>query len=55
MKSTEILILAIIWTFGSLLWFFCIQNIMMGTIWLCAGIAELIIALIKRSKEKKLS
>lgn len=53
MSSTGNLILAIIWILGTPLWFFVIENTAMGTIWLCGGIFELIIGLIRRNKEKK--
>lgn len=52
-NSTGNLILAIIWIPGSLLWFFGVRNTAVGIIWICAGIVELVIALIRRSKEKK--
>lgn len=51
MSSTGILILGIIWIFVSSLWFWA-ENTAMGIIWLCVGIIELIIALIRRNKEK---
>ena len=53
MSYNGILILSIIWILLSLVWFFAIENTAMGIIYLCAGIVELIIALIKRNKEKK--
>jgi len=53
MNNKGILILGIIWIVSSLLWFFAIENTAMGIIWLCGGILELIIALTRRSKEKK--
>lgn len=52
MNSTGNLILAITWILASTLWFF-IGNTMVGTIWLCGGIVELIIGWIRRKKEKK--
>lgn len=52
MSSTGNLILGIIWILVSSLWFW-VENTVMGIIWLCAGIIELIIALIRRNKEKK--
>ena len=52
MSSTGILILGIMWILASPLWFWA-ENTVMGIIWLCAGIIELIIALVRRSKEKK--
>ena len=44
--------MAITWIILSLAWFWA-ENTALGIIWLCAGVAELIIALIKRNKEKK--
>ncbi len=52
MSYKGVLILAIIWLLTSALWFWA-ENTGMGIIWLCAGIIELIIALIRRNKEKK--
>lgn len=52
MSSKGILILAIIWIILSPAWFWA-ENTAMGIIWLCAGVTELIIALIRRNKEKK--
>ena len=52
MSSKGNLILAIIWIILSPAWFWA-ENTAMGIIWLCAGITELIIALIRRNKEKK--
>lgn len=52
MSSKGILILAIIWIILSPAWFWA-ENIAMGIIWLCVGVTELIIALIRRNKEKK--
>lgn len=54
MSSAGNLILAITWILTSLLWFF-LENITVGTIWLCAGVFELIIGLMRRNKEKKAS
>ena len=51
-SSTGILILAIIWIILSAAWFWA-ENTAMGIIWLCAGVTKLIIALIRRNKEKK--
>ena len=52
MRSSGIFILGILWLFLSPLWFWA-ENTAMGVIWLCAGILELIVAFIKRKKEKK--
>lgn len=53
MSSTGILILGIVWIFASPLWLWA-ENTVMGIIWFCVGIIELIIALIRRNKEKKI-
>lgn len=53
MSCNGILILAITWILTSPVWFFVIENTAVGIIWLCGGIVELIIALIRRDKEKK--
>ena len=52
MSSTGNLILAIMWIFMSPLWFLS-NNAVVGVIWLCGGSLELIIGLMRRSKEKK--
>lgn len=52
MNSTGNLILAMIWIITSPLWVWA-ENTAMGIIWLCAGIIELIISLIRHNKEKK--
>ncbi len=52
MSSTGIITLGIIWILLSPLWFWA-DNTAVGVIWLCAGIMELIIAGIRRNKEKK--
>lgn len=52
MSSTGNLILATMWILASPLWFFT-ENTVMGIIWLCAGIIELIIGLIRRNKKKE--
>ena len=52
MNSTGILILGTIWLLLSPLWFWA-ENPKMGVIWLCAGVLELSLGLIKRGKEKK--
>lgn len=52
MSSTGNLILAIMWILASPLWFF-IENTVMGIIWLCAGMVELIIGLIRHSITKR--
>ena len=53
MSYNGFLILSITWILVSLIWFFAMENTAIGIIWLCVGIVELIIALIKRNKEKK--
>ena len=52
MSSKGNLILGIIWIVLSLVCFWAV-NTEMGIIWLCAGVIELIIALIRHNKEKK--
>ena len=52
MSSRGIFILAITWIVLSLFGFWA-ENIALGIIWLCAGVIELFIALVRRSKEKK--
>ena len=52
MNSKGILILAIMWIILSPVVWFWAENTALGIIWLCAGVAELIIALIRRNKEK---
>ncbi|CRL32815.1 hypothetical protein [Agathobacter rectalis] len=52
MSSKGIFILAIIWLVLSPACFLA-ENTAMAIIWLCAGVAELIIALVRRNKEKK--
>lgn len=52
MNSAGNLLIAIMWIFMSPVWFF-LNNTVMGIIWLCGGIFELIVGLIRRSKEKK--
>ena len=52
MRSKGIFILAITWIVISLFWFWA-ENIVLSIIWLCVGVSELFIALVKRSKEKK--
>lgn len=52
-SSTGFLMLSITWLIVSLIWFFWVKNIAIGVIWLCAGIIELIIALVSRKNTKK--
>ena len=52
MSSTGNLILAIMWILVSPLWFYT-ENTVVGITWLCGGIVELIVGLIRRNKEKK--
>lgn len=52
MNSKGNFILAITWIIISLIWFWA-ENIALGIIWLCVGVAEIIIAFIRRNKEKK--
>ena len=52
MSSRGIFILAFTWIVMSPFWFWAV-NIALGIIWLCGGVIELFIALVRRSKEKK--
>ena len=52
MSSKGMIFLGIMWILASPLWFWA-ENTALGMIWLCAGIIELIIALIKRNNNKK--
>ena len=52
MSSKGTLILGIIWIILSPACFLA-ENAVMGIIWLCVGVIEVIIALIRRNKEKK--
>lgn len=52
MSGKGILILAMIWIILSPAWVLA-ENTAMGIIWLCVGVTELIIALIRINKEKK--
>lgn len=52
MSSKEIFIMAIILLVLSPAWFLA-GHTALAIIWLCAGVADLIIALVRRNKEKK--
>ena len=52
-SSRGFFILSITWIMVSLLWFLWIKNAMIGVIWLCLGIVELIIAIISKKKEQQ--
>ena len=52
MSSKANLFLGLLWIMISPLCFLA-DNTGMGIVWLCAGVAELIIAFIRRNKEKK--
>ena len=51
-SSKALFILSITWIILSLIWFLWIKNTMMGVIWLCLGIVELVIAIISKKKEQ---
>ena len=51
-SSKALFILSITWIILSFIWFLWIKNTMMGVIWLCLGIVELIIAIISKKKEQ---
>jgi len=52
-SSKALFILSVTWIVVSLLWFLWIKNTMIGAIWLCLGIVELIIAIVSKKKEQK--
>ena len=52
MNSKVCLVLGIIWIILSPLCFWA-ENTFMGVVWLCVGVAELIIALVQSNIEKK--
>lgn len=52
-SSKALFILSITGIIVSLIWFLWVKNIMIGVIWLCVGIVELIIAIISKKKEQK--
>ena len=51
-SSRGFFILSITWIIVSLLWFIWIKNTIIGIIWLCLGITELIIAIISKKKDQ---
>jgi len=51
-SSKALFILSITWIIVSLLWFLWVKNTTIGIIWLCLGIVELIIAIIRKKKEQ---
>ena len=54
MSSRGIFILAITWIVMSPFWFWA-ENIALGIIWLCGGVIELFIALVRSAKRRKAS
>lgn len=52
MSSKGMIILGIMWILASPLWFWA-ENTALGVIWLCAGLIELIIAVIRCNNNKK--
>lgn len=50
--STGAFILAGLWLILALIWYIPNRNIATGTVWFCAALIELVIALIQRKKEK---
>lgn len=52
-SSRDYFILGVNFIISSLLWFQWVQNTIMGVIWLCLGLVELLVALIIKKKEKK--
>jgi len=52
-SSKALFFLSLTWIIVSLLWFLWVKNTTIGIIWLCLGIVELIIAIIRKKKEQK--
>jgi len=52
-SSKRFFIMSALWTIVSLIAFFWSKNIILGIVWLCAGIMEFIIALISKKNEQK--
>ncbi len=52
-RSRDHLIIGINFIISSLLWFQWVESTIMGVIWLCLGLVELLGALITKKKEKK--
>lgn len=52
MSSRGIFILAITWIVMSPFWFWA-ENIALGIIWLCGGVIELFIALVRRKEREE--
>lgn len=52
-SSRNHLILGVNFIISSLLWFQWVKNTPMGVIWVCIGLVELFVALIRKKKEKK--
>ena len=50
--STGQFILAGIWVFLALFWFFVNKNVLVGCVWIAAACAVLIVGLVKRKQEK---
>ena len=52
-SSRDYLTIGISFIISSLLWFQFVDSTIMGVIWLCLGLVELLVALITKKKEKK--
>lgn len=50
--TKALFILSITWLIVSLLWFLWIRNNVVGIIWFCLGIAELVGAIIRKNRHK---
>ena len=52
-SSKALFMLSATWMIVSLLWFLWVKNAAIGITWLCLGIVELMIAIIRKKKEQK--
>lgn len=52
-RSRAYLVIGISLIISSLLWFRWVESTVMGVIWLCLGLVQLVIAFIVKRKEKK--
>ena len=52
-SSKSFFVMSALWIIVSLIAFFWSENIILGIVWLCAGIMGFIIALISKKKEQK--
>lgn len=53
LSTIGLLVLSIIWIAVSLLWFLWLRSPIVGCVWLCAGIAALMLSIVRRSRERR--